>query len=171
MKTLLKRSFFGQLFSFSRRGKRGGCWSFQIPDENEAAETISDFIFLVYPAMFQHLHQIGLHDFERLVPLLTDHFCTLMPLCDCVDIWLAAAAYPSFLEFTQFMLIACLFLAFPNVVSMQGMEEQDLHRVVQHAVKVLDHRYLEKVVFSLGSGGGQWGKKSSGVSRGGNLIK
>jgi hypothetical protein len=142
------------------------------PDENETIETISDFIFLVYPSMFKHLHQIGVKNYDRLIPFLTGHFCTLLPLCDCIDLWLAAAASPSFLEFTQFMLISCLFLTFPNLVLFKPNADQDLQPVIEQAFEFIDHRYLEKASFSLGKRGrAMVEEKLRASSENGHLLK
>jgi hypothetical protein len=119
------------------------------PADHETTEAICDFIFLVYPSMFKHLHQIGVRTFDRLIPLFTAHMSTLLPLCDCLDLWLAAAASPSFLEFTQFMLIACLFFNFPNMFSLEPSADQDLQPAIEQAFEYIDHRYLATASFTL----------------------
>jgi hypothetical protein len=100
--------------------------------------------------MFRHLHLIGVKNFDRLIPLLISHFSTMLPLCDCIDLWLSAAASPSFLEFTQFMIISCLVLNFPNMLQLEHVPEQDLQPMVEQAFQYIDHRYLERSSFILG---------------------
>jgi hypothetical protein len=119
------------------------------PADNDCTEAISDFIFLVHPAMFKHLHQIGVRSFERLIPLVTSHMSTLLPLCDCLDLWLAALAAPSFLEFTQVMIICCLFFNFPNAIPAAQTADQDLQPMIEKALEFVDHRYLEMTSFVL----------------------
>jgi hypothetical protein len=119
------------------------------PAENDCTEIISDFIFLVHSAMFKHLHQIGVRSFDQLIPLITSHMGTLLPLCDCLDLWLAALATPSFLEFTQVMTISCLFFNFPNTTAPAQTADQDLQSMIEKTLEFVDHRYLEMTSFVL----------------------
>jgi hypothetical protein len=117
---------------------------------HEVTETISDFVLLLHPSMFRHLHQIGVRSFERLAPVLATHLSRFLPLCDCIDVWLAAAASPSFLEFTQFMLISALIFNFPNMFSLDPLPDQDLQPLIEQAFEFIDHRYLASASFVLG---------------------
>jgi hypothetical protein len=120
------------------------------PADHDTTEAISDFVFLVYPSMFRHLNTIGVKNFDRLIPSIIGHFSTFLPLCDCIDLWLAAAASPSFLDFTQFMLVSCLVLNFPNLFLSHSVPDQDLQPIIEQAFEYIDHRYLERASFILG---------------------
>jgi hypothetical protein len=117
--------------------------------DGEITESINDFIFVMHPSMYRHLYQIGVKSFDRLAPFIITHLSCFLPLCDCTDVWLAAAASSSFLEFTQYMLISSMVFSFPNMFSVEPVPDQDLQPIIEQAFDLLDYRYLIVVSFVL----------------------
>ncbi|OHT11705.1 hypothetical protein TRFO_18765 [Tritrichomonas foetus] len=123
----------------------------ELPEKEKGSITaqVNDTIYIVHPLLYELLLKKGVKTFDRLIPLLTMHFSTLLPSCDCTDIWIAATAAPNFFGFIQFMVVSCFFVNFPNIMSLQPQKDQDLMKMIEPIFQVLDHYYLESVAFTL----------------------
>jgi hypothetical protein len=119
-------------------------------------QSINDFIFLFHPSMFQVHREIGLKNYDALLPLIAGHLSSQLALCDCVDIWIASFASPSFLEFTEYILIACLFFNFPNVFSIDTLPDQDILPIIEQAFASLELGYLETAAFVFAESSREW---------------
>jgi hypothetical protein len=93
--------------------------------------------------------EIGLKNYDGLLPLLSSYLSSHLALCDCVSIWVAAFASPKFLEFPEYILIARLFFNFSNVFSIDTLPGQDRLPVIDQAFASLELGYLKTAAFIL----------------------
>ena len=110
---------------------------------------VSDFIFIVHPLLYELLLKKGVKSFDKIAPALITRFSSLLPFCDCTNIWISAAASPNFLEFIQYMVVSCFFINYPNIISLQPQNDQNLMKVIELIFNLIDHYYLESVTFHL----------------------
>jgi hypothetical protein len=123
----------------------------ETPDakKTQITEFITNFLFLIHPGMFSVLHGAGVRSYDRLIPLLAGHMSSILALCDCFDVWLAAFATPSFLGFTEFMVLSCLFMNFPNMLLLEYSPDQDIVALIEQPFTYVDLPYIETASFVL----------------------
>ena len=123
----------------------------ELPEKDKGLITkqVSDFIFIVHPLLYELLLKKGVKSFDKIAPALITRFSSLLPFCDCTNIWISAAASPNFLEFIQYMVVSCFFINYPNIISLQPQNDQNLMKVIELIFNLIDHYYLESVTFHL----------------------
>jgi hypothetical protein len=115
-------------------------------DKSKINESISDFLLLVHPAMFNHLRGLGICQFDSLNPLIIGHLSGLLPADKCSDLWMAALGGSHFLDFTEFIIISGMIF---NLANMSKRCAGNLTQVISQAFHYVDHRYLEACAVML----------------------
>ena len=112
-------------------------------------EEINNFISSTHPEMHKLLQQKGISDFNRIIPLFTMGFSSILPFCDCADLWITAMSSSNFYLFIEYMIISCIFFNFPNILLLPQGKKQDIIPFIEQIFLLLDHYYVENTTFRL----------------------
>lgn len=104
------------------------------------SEPLIEYLNLIFPDIITMIKAQGPYKFGRLLEILSTYGSSVLPLCDCSDVWLSAISSSSMIDFFESLIVAGLVFQLPSIYSKTS--SVDLGECIIESLLYQDHSGL-----------------------------